>query len=385
MIPKIKTAGILAIGTEITTGQIVDTNSAWIANELTNLHIPVVCKMAVADDDAKIIESLTYLAKQCDLIICTGGLGPTSDDRTRQNVAAWTQAPLTYHVPSWDKIVARFAALGREASESNRQQCYFPAGAQVLLNEQGTADAFAIDYNQVTCIVLPGVPHEVKHVWQHQVHAQLQQRTQGARQQLLFRWHTIGQSESRIAELVDEAIAGSTLLAGYRPHFPYIETKLWSWDNELATNKAAMARVDAVLQPWLVGKDDEDLAQTFIHNCQNAPVLNIYDTASHGALTKRLATAIYQHWLTHSNWRVHIHTSWQASAPTASAHEGLTLLLEPGSAKDTWFVSLITADQRFDKQLTSPYRQRGPFNQDTFMVEATLQWACQCLNGGVTS
>ncbi len=157
-------AELIAIGTELTLGTTVDTNSAWLAQQLATLGVPVRRITLVADDLTAIRAAVQSAWNNADLVICTGGLGPTADDLTREAVAAALNRPLEFHQDLLDQIAARFRSFGRTMSASNRQQAYVPAGARPIANPRGTAPIFLVEEHGRALFVLPGVPAEMRYL-----------------------------------------------------------------------------------------------------------------------------------------------------------------------------------------------------------------------------
>src|SRR5262245_15599111 len=133
------TASVFSIGTEITRGEIDNTNASWLSEELTRIGLLVTEIAAAPDDRTLIIGALERLGQAHDLVVCTGGLGPTTDDITTECVAALLGVPLERDEPSYEAIVARMERFGRVMAPSNAKQADFPRGAQILPNPYGTA------------------------------------------------------------------------------------------------------------------------------------------------------------------------------------------------------------------------------------------------------
>ncbi|HEY0607914.1 MAG TPA: molybdopterin-binding protein [Herpetosiphonaceae bacterium] len=158
-------AEIVAIGTELLLGVTVDTNSAYLAQQLGTIGVPVRRVTLVRDDLAEIVTTIQDALRRVELVICSGGLGPTGDDLTREAIAQATGRPLEFHQTLLDDIAARFAAFKRTMSESNRQQAYVPQGAYIIRNPRGTAPAFVAEGGAAgegrLVAALPGVPQEL--------------------------------------------------------------------------------------------------------------------------------------------------------------------------------------------------------------------------------
>lgn len=163
-------AEVIAIGDELTSGQRLDTNSKWLSEQLGDLGVRVMYHTTVADDLAANERVFREAIDRADLIVTTGGLGPTADDLTRDAIAAATDRPLVLHQPSLAHIRALFERRGRSMPERNVVQAKFPQGARVVHNPNGTAPGIDMDVpragrNPSRIFALPGVPAEMKEMW----------------------------------------------------------------------------------------------------------------------------------------------------------------------------------------------------------------------------
>ena len=219
------TCAVLSIGTELTRGELVNTNAAWLSTGLTDLGFEVVEHAVVDDDQERIVAALERLAKFAAVIVCTGGLGPTTDDLTTVAVAAALGVGLVRDEASLDHIRRRFERLGRPMSDSNAKQADFPEGSAVLANPIGTAAGFEAKVRGARAYFMPGVPHEMKRMFDEQVVPRIRDIAPNDSHQIRFR--TFGSPESAVGDKlagVEEAFPGVTI--GYRAHFPEIEVKV---------------------------------------------------------------------------------------------------------------------------------------------------------------
>lgn len=219
------TVAVLSIGTEITRGELVNTNAAWLAAGLTDLGFEVVEQCTVDDDKNRIVAVLERVARGNKVIVCTGGLGPTTDDLTTDAVAAALGVSLERDASSLDHIRRRFEKLGRTMSESNAKQADFPAGATILPNPVGTACGFMVEIRGARAFFMPGVPHEMKRMFEEQVIPKIREMAPNDSHQIRHR--TFGLPESIVGEKlagIEAANPGVTI--GYRAHFPEIEVKV---------------------------------------------------------------------------------------------------------------------------------------------------------------
>jgi len=163
-------AAILTIGTELLLGKIVDTNGAYLGEILSSADFDVTIRVSIGDHKGEISRWIRDLLKEVDLIVTTGGLGPTEDDLTRQEVADAFGVPLVFHEGLLKEIEAIFASRGFRMTKNNRRQAYLPEGARAISNPVGTAPAFSFRTEEGRMIVcLPGVPRELKYLMEKKV------------------------------------------------------------------------------------------------------------------------------------------------------------------------------------------------------------------------
>lgn len=204
-------AEIIAIGDELTSGQRLDTNSQWLSQQLGHLGISTVRHTAVGDNIATNIEALRAAASRVQFVVCTGGLGPTLDDLTRQAMAEAFDAPLTLDNEILERIRKMFSDRNREMPERNRVQAMFPSGSQEISNPHGSAPGidFAVTKfgNACRIFALPGVPAEMKQMWQESVVPRIETQmgnTSGPLMYRVLKLFGIGESdvEVRLPDLI---------------------------------------------------------------------------------------------------------------------------------------------------------------------------------------
>jgi nicotinamide-nucleotide amidase len=162
-------AEVINIGDEILIGQIINTNAVWIAEQFNLLGVPIAKMCTVADQREAIMEAVDLAFNQQDLIIVTGGLGPTKDDITKKTLADYFGTELIFNPEVYDHLNEWFKSRGREFSEANQTQCYVPANCKVLMNNWGTAAGMLFEKNGKFLVSLPGVPKEMKMLIQHYI------------------------------------------------------------------------------------------------------------------------------------------------------------------------------------------------------------------------
>lgn len=160
---------IITIGDELLIGQVIDTNSAWMARELNPMGIAVRQITSVSDKEEHIVSALELASKTAAVIIMTGGLGPTKDDLTKNTLCRYFNSELRFDEDVYGDVKKLFAERGFEVTETNRQQAMVPVAAQVLRNQRGTAPGMWFEKNGVIYVSLPGVPYEMKHLMENEV------------------------------------------------------------------------------------------------------------------------------------------------------------------------------------------------------------------------
>jgi nicotinamide-nucleotide amidase len=242
---------ILNVGTELTTGQILNENAKWISHKVYQYGFPISCHLVVPDDRKEILQALNYCRDHSEILFVTGGLGPTSDDFTREVIAEWCGTHLLFDEFSWHQIVDRLHARKVTVRESQRQQCYFPAGSKIIKNEIGTANAFALSFGRVRVFVLPGPPREIEAVWP-EIDAELIDFSATLNPLITKSWETTGQGESEIAYLVEGALPGHDFEIGYRVHAPYVEVKLTYFKSKSVDAQKYADAIEGALKKWIV-------------------------------------------------------------------------------------------------------------------------------------
>ncbi len=217
-------AAILCIGTELTRGELLNSNATWLAEALTTIGFEVLALDCVDDDRARIEAALTRLSLEHAVVVCTGGLGPTTDDITTECAARLAGVGLQRDEPSLEAIVARLARFGRQMAASNAKQADFPVGSRILPNPNGTAPGFELKLNRALAYFMPGVPFEMKAMFESFVAPAITPLLSDRHYQVLLR--TFGLPESEVNDRLAGIEAEHGVLIGYRATMPEIEVKV---------------------------------------------------------------------------------------------------------------------------------------------------------------
>ena len=219
-------AEIITIGDEILIGQIIDTNSAWIGQQLNPLGWEITRIITIPDTVEAITEALNLSIKRSDLVVMTGGLGPTKDDVTKRTLCEYFGVELKFHEETFKHIEALFQRFNREISQVNRDQALIPANGEALFNKFGTAPGMWFEKDGCILVSLPGVPYEMKSIITDQVIPRIEDLSSD-----VFEYTTMvvsGIPESIISEMIDdiESNLAPHLKIAYLPHYNFVRVRI---------------------------------------------------------------------------------------------------------------------------------------------------------------
>jgi len=338
---------IFSQGEELVTGQIVDTNAAWLSQQAVACGFTVTRHTAVGDKLSELVALLVEIAQRADCCICTGGLGPTSDDLTALAVAEAFDRPLTFDAKAYEQIARFFANRYREMPESNRKQAMLPQGAKRLDNHWGTAPGFSIKHGRCWFVFLPGVPMEMKHLFQEQVLPSWPQRY-SLQPRLLITFKTFGIGESALQELINGIEIPALVDLGFRVGTDDVHIKLlFPSDYSKQDMRVLIADFSAQLGEFVfaidgLGEATGDLV--FAINKQMAArnrTLAVIETISHGLLA---AKCIACDWLLSANYQQSSIKS-DAAIDVMAIAEAMAYEHKKNSAADYVLVQLYTGDK----------------------------------------
>jgi len=257
---------LLTVGDEILIGQIVDTNSSWMAQQLNLIGATVVKKTSVGDEVPEIQAAIREGFAAADVVLMTGGLGPTKDDKTIEAIADFLGVELAFDEPTYDRIVRIFERLGRTIKESHRQQCFLPTNATILYNKMGTAPGTWYEHDGKVLVSMPGIPYEMQYLMENEVLPRLQKRFPG--KPIMHRTLlTVGAGESDIAARLEdfEDNLPSHIKLAYLPNLGQVRVRLSGTGDDLEVlNRELDERVQGLadLIPELIfGREKEQLEE----------------------------------------------------------------------------------------------------------------------------
>lgn len=259
-------AAILSTGDELTTGRTLDTNANYLADQLLTLGYEVTAMMTVGDFPDRIEAAWKTLFSQADIILSTGGLGPTADDLTTETVARVAGKPLVSDEATAQRIRDLFRAMEREMPENNLKQALFPEGATILKNDMGTAPGFRIELDvdgaKKFGIVMPGVPREMKHIMAEEVLPWLESMRPDDLEYRSHTFQTFGISESALDEMVAGSVDPASERLAFRAAFPQISVRVTVQDKADQVDarlEEAAAKVRARLGDHCYGEGDTNM------------------------------------------------------------------------------------------------------------------------------
>ncbi len=288
---------IITIGTELLLGEINDTNSTYIARMLRDHGIDIYRITTIGDNPTRITAAIQEALVRSDIIITTGGLGPTVDDPTRQAVADATQRVLVFHEILWDQILDRFKVYGKVPTENNRRQAMIPQGALPIPNPVGTAPCFIVDLITSCIISLPGVPQEMETILHQSIIPFLKKKfdlkTQIIKATVL---HSAGLGESMIDQLISDLEEKNNPTVGLLAHPGQVDIRITAKaDSESEANEMIKPIINELydrLGDHIYGKDDDSLESIISAILdKNRLELGIIDHGLNNAVIERLYKA----------------------------------------------------------------------------------------------
>jgi len=287
-------AEIVTTGTELLLGQIDDTNATYLARQLRDLGIDIFFRSTVGDNQTRIAQVLDLALARADLVITTGGLGPTVDDVTREAVADATHRPLVLYPDLLAQIEAFFARFGSKMSENNRRQALLPEGCIPVENPVGTAPAFIVEDERGTIITLPGVPSEMRYLMKHTIVPYLQRRL-GRQEVLVTRvLRTVAVGESRVDQALSDLEVSSNPTVGLSAHPGQTDVRIVAKAPTQAEAEALVAEFETTVRERLgaaiYASGDATLEAVIAELLQqNGATLAVAETMTNGDLARRLS------------------------------------------------------------------------------------------------
>jgi len=285
-------AEIVMIGTELLLGQIVDTNASYLARQLANLGVDLYRKTTVGDNEDRITQTIQKALDRCDIVITSGGIGPTVDDKTRESVARATDQKLVLNNELLDQIKRFFERRGIELGENNKKQAYVPEFAIPIENPVGTAPGFIVEHNNACVISMPGVPRELYYLTEKTVLPYLQKKF-GLQDVIKIRLlRTAGTGESNIDRLIDDLEEPANPTVGLAAHPGSVDIRISAkTENEKTATRILddmEAQIRSRVGDVIYGVDDDTIEKVTVNLLKaSGRSLALLETNTGGIFTSR--------------------------------------------------------------------------------------------------
>ena len=284
---------IISIGTELLLGEIVDTNTRTIAMTLRSLGIDLYRSSTVGDNVDRIADAVKSGISRSDIIITTGGLGPTVDDATREGIAKAFGLEAIFSEELWEQVQTRFASFGRKPTENNRRQAYIPEGALPIENPVGTAPGFIVEHGSSCAIALPGVPAEMSYLLENAVVPYLKKKYRLKGLIKSKRIRTAGIGESTLAQMIGDLEHLSNPTVGFSAHPGRVDIRITAKADTEAEVDEMIWKIEATIRQrigdLIYGIDEETLESVVLQEISKRGWrLGLVEFGSGGALAHAL-------------------------------------------------------------------------------------------------
>ncbi len=396
------TAEIITIGTELLLGETADTNTRLIAQTLRGLGVDLYRTQTVGDNARRIAEAVAAALLRADIVITTGGLGPTVDDPTRQAIADAAGVPLEFHPELWEQIIARISRYGRSPTENQKRQAYIPRGAIVIENPVGTAPAFIVETSSPPAslpgkkrtsaplppipsekvhavITLPGVPREMETLLADAVVPYLQKRFDLHDVIKVRTLHVSGIGEGTLDDQVGDLEALGNPTVGLTAHSGIVDIRIAAKAGSPVEAAAMIAEIEKDLRLRL-GKDifgaDNDTLEgiTLAVLAQHGWSLACVESGLDGALLRRFGQAAHPHYLG-GHQQALLAASQEQAAETIrrefNSSAALAVALTISGERQDISMALLTPLGHSERQLTYGGH---PKNAPRWAVNTAIDW-----------
>lgn len=262
---------IITIGDELLIGQVVDTNSVWIGQKLSERGIEVRSRWVVGDNRQDILYALQAALEISNFVLITGGLGPTKDDITKKTIADFVGVGMYFHQDTFDRISLMFKKLGRTMSENHHDQCLMPENTQILLNKMGTAPGMLFTFGEKILVSMPGVPYEMSYIMEEHIFPLLEKR-----RKIIVKSRTIltvGVGETIIENRISKIISAFSqdISVAYLPSLAQVRLRITvrGMDSKVVQRDLdeAVTIISKELEDVVFGYDEDTLESKILKLC----------------------------------------------------------------------------------------------------------------------
>ncbi|MDD3807529.1 MAG: competence/damage-inducible protein A [Candidatus Marinimicrobia bacterium] len=282
-------AEIITVGDEILAGSILDTNAHWLTQELVTLNIPVLRRHTISDDKEEIVYALNTLSEKTDIVIFTGGLGPTRDDITKKTITEYFGGKLIFSESLYAEIKEKLSHRSKNFPISNREQAFIPDNAILLSNPLGTAAGLFFQDKNREIYLLPGVPEEMKAIFNTAIRPRLLQKFGEKNKVLVFK--TTGIMESEIVDRIDEGLQNfSEIKVGYYPSVLGVTLKFLIKEKDILNVEPRLKEfLYHHLGDDIYAEEDIDISEVIARELKNREwTLSVAESCTGGLISHRL-------------------------------------------------------------------------------------------------
>jgi len=356
------TAEIITIGTELLLGETVDTNTRYIARVLRDIGIDIFRTSTIGDNLERIASIIREGHQRAEIIITTGGLGPTVDDPTREAIALGIGVKTEFRPELWEQIKERFQRYGHSPTENNKRQAYVPEGAIAIENPVGTAPAFIVEKGKKSIIALPGVPREMEHLIAYNVVPYLQKKYD-LRSVIKTRLiHTSGIGESQIDDRIEDLERLHNPTVGLAAHAGQVDIRITAKADSEQDADQLIAELEedlfSRLGKWIYGVDEDTLEGIVLNLISDYGwTLSTVEAGMDGRLVRKLAKIgkcfIGGEVVSESPPKDQLPSLVNTTRLARNTKVGLGVILEPGETKQTIHIYLKLPND--EKKITRTY------------------------------
>lgn len=287
---------IITVGDELLIGQVVDTNSGWLGGKLNGLGLDLIEIRSVSDKSPAIIEAIGKAFENAEIIIMTGGLGPTKDDITKKAIADYFGVEMVFHEETYKRIVAIFEKFGKGLSDSHKDQCLMPTNAQLLKNNLGTAPGMMFENGRKLLFSLPGVPYEMKGIFEDEMFPILKAKI-GTSYYIHHRTiMTAGEGETFLADQIEDLLEHFTseMSIAYLPSLGTVRLRISGKSEFIGIKDSVDKAYEAIsdrLAKYVYGGENESLEEALLRLCKvNNLTLSTAESCTGGYLAHRITS-----------------------------------------------------------------------------------------------
>jgi nicotinamide-nucleotide amidase len=346
-------AEIITIGTELLLGEIQDTNTRYLARFLRDLGVDIYRTTTVGDNEERIAQVIRESMQRCNIIITTGGLGPTVDDPTRAAVALALGVQTEFRPELWEQIQTRFSRYGRQPSENNRRQAWIPVGSIPVENPVGTAPCFIAEVGECSIISLPGVPREMEYLMQNTILPYLREHfaLRGTIKARVL--HVAGVGESTVDEWIGDLEALPNPSVGLLAHPGQVDIRITAKAESIESADLMIAEMEARVRErvkeGLYGADQDTLEEVVMQELQNRGwSLAVLECGLKGNLYNRLKRLNIQQEAFENHQDPcelpHLLQNLQRFREQRQAQAALGISLQPAQDKQILYIVVITPE-----------------------------------------